>query len=73
MTVSAITSLTNINPIGSPSPVAPAAPVERVVRRRKAINAQGKVVSDPLLVAGSPAATSSSAVLTALIALHPGG
>ena len=70
MTVSAITSLTNINPIGNAAPITPTTPVSRVVRRRKAVNAEGEVVN-PMLVASSPASMSTPAVLNALIALHP--
>jgi hypothetical protein len=73
MSVSAISSMTSITPIGVAAPIAPASPVDRVVRRRKAINAQGKVVANPLLAPASAASTSTSAVLTALIGLHPGG
>jgi hypothetical protein len=73
MSVSSISSMASISPVGNAAPIAPAPAVERVVRRRKLVNAQGKVVTSPLLAPSSAAQTSSSAVLAALIALHPGG
>jgi hypothetical protein len=66
--------MATIGAIGPSAPVAPARAVDRVVRKRKSASERGdEREGGPLAAPVSPEATSSSAVLTALIGLHSGG
>ncbi len=74
MSVSAISSMAAIGAIGYIAPVAPARAVDRVVGKRKSATDKDEDVDSGFkAAAGSPAASSSSAVLTALIGLQLGG
>ena len=74
MSVSAISSAATIGAIGGAAPVTPTRAVDKVVKRRKSANGEREDAKGGFDAApSSPAASSSNAVLTALISLNHGG